>query len=100
MFEKSRNVAYALRKKLNGCFLGQLLEIRAHTRPDFPVLTFENPAAPDVVQTFQDLHENSHRFARALLDAGIDKGDKFAAIMYNYPEMIQQVSGCEDRLAP
>jgi len=91
MFETSRNVAFALRKKLNGCYLGQLLEIRAHTRPDFPVLTFENPAGPEVVQTFQDLHENSHRFARALLDAGIEKGDKFAAIMYNYPEMIHMI---------
>jgi len=88
IFEKSRNVAFAIRKKLNWTFLGQLFEIRANLRPDFPVLTFENASHPDVVQTFQDLHENSHRFARALLDAGLEKGDKYAAIMHNYPEMI------------
>jgi crotonobetaine/carnitine-CoA ligase len=91
MFEKSRNVAFALRRKLNWFFLGQLFEIRANTRPDFPVLTFENPTGPDVVQTFQDLHENSHRFAQALVDAGLEKGDKFAAIMYNYPEMVHMI---------
>jgi len=88
IFEKSRNVAFAIRKKLNWTFLGQLFEIRANLRPDFPVLTFENGSHPEVVQTFQDLHENSHRFARALLDAGLEKGDKYAAIMHNYPEMI------------
>ncbi len=91
LFEKSRNVSFALRRKLSYFFLGQLFEIKAHTRPDFPVLTFENPSGPDVVQTFQDLHENSHRFARALLDAGLEKGDKYAAIMYNYPEMIHLI---------
>jgi len=67
MFEKARNVSFALRRKLNACFLSHLFEIRAHTRPDFPVLTFENPSGPDTVQTFQDLHENSHRFAQALV---------------------------------
>ena len=91
-FEKSRNLAFSIRKKLSMVFLGQLLEIRANTRPDFPVFTFENDKDPDFVQTFQDLHENSHRFARALLDAGFSKGDKYAAIMHNYPEMIHLLS--------
>jgi hypothetical protein len=59
IFEKVRNVSFALRRKLNPCFLSHLFEIRAHTRPDFPVLTFENPSGADIVQTFQDLHENS-----------------------------------------
>ncbi|MFH2066516.1 MAG: AMP-binding protein [Pseudomonadota bacterium] len=88
VFEKTRNFVFSVRKKLNQVFLGQLLEIRANTRPDFPVLTFENNQDPDFIQTFQDLHENSHRFAQALLDAGLRKGDTYAAIMYNYPEMM------------
>jgi acyl-CoA synthetase (AMP-forming)/AMP-acid ligase II len=91
MFEKTRNVSFALRRKLNPCFLGHLFEVRAHTRPDFPVLTFENPSGADIVQTFQDLHENSHRFAQALVDAGIEKGDTYAAIMHNYPEMVHLI---------
>jgi crotonobetaine/carnitine-CoA ligase len=88
LFETTRNTIFAIRKQLNWSFLGQLFEIRANTRPDFPVLTFENGDFPEIVQTFQDLHENSHRFAQALLDAGLEKGDTFAVIMYNYPEMI------------
>ena len=87
-FEKTRNTIFAIRKQLNQAFLGQLFEIRANTRPDFPVLTFEDNKNSEIVQTFQDLHENSHRFARALHDSGIGKGDTYAAIMYNYPEMI------------
>ncbi|MCP4579805.1 MAG: ATP-dependent acyl-CoA ligase [Deltaproteobacteria bacterium] len=55
-------------------------------------MTFENDTDPDIVLTYQDLHENSHRFAKALLDAGLEKGDKYAAIMYNYPEMIHLIS--------
>ena len=92
VFEKTRNTIFSIRKKLNQVFLGQLLEIRANSRPDFPVLTFENNKDPDFIQTFQDLHENSHRFAQALLDAGIRKGDTYAAIMYNYPEMMHLLS--------
>jgi crotonobetaine/carnitine-CoA ligase len=88
LFEKTRNTVFAIRKKLNWAFLGQLFEIRANTRPDFPVLTFENGKYPEIIQTFQDLHENSHRFAKALLNAGIGKGDTYSVIMYNYPEMI------------
>ena len=92
IFEKTRNFTFSIRKKLNQVFLGQLLEIRANTRPDFPVLTFENNQDPDFVLTFQDLHENSHRFAQALLDAELTKGDTYAAIMHNYPEMIHLMS--------
>ncbi len=88
VFEKTRNIVFSIQKKLNQVFLSQLLEIRANTRPDFPVLTFENNKDPDFIQTFRDLHENSHRFAKALLDAGLRKGDTYAAIMYNYPEMM------------
>jgi crotonobetaine/carnitine-CoA ligase len=88
LFEKTRNTFFAIKRQLNWAFLGQLFEIRANTRPDFPVLTFENGNYPEVIQTFQDLHENSHRFASALIDAGLEKGDTFSVIMYNYPEMI------------
>jgi len=48
-FEKTRNLVFSVRKKLNQVFLGQLLEVRANTRPDFPVLTFENNQDPDFI---------------------------------------------------
>ncbi len=87
-FAKIRNTVFAVRRRLNYCLLGQLFEIKAHTQPDFPVLTFEGNKNPDIVETYGDLHENSHRFAYALKQAGIGKGEKFAAFMYNYPEMV------------
>ncbi|MBT7155003.1 MAG: AMP-binding protein [Deltaproteobacteria bacterium] len=87
-FEIVRNMRFARKKKLNTRFLGQFLEVKANLTPDFPVLTFENPKGDDLIQTYADLHKNSHKFARALLEAGVNKGDKYAAIMYNYPEMV------------
>ncbi len=87
-FEGIKNRMFARKRKLDSRIMAQLLEIKANSRPDFPVLTFENGDRPDIIQTYSDLHENSHRFARALLDAGLEKGDKYAAIMYNYPEMV------------
>jgi acyl-coenzyme A synthetase/AMP-(fatty) acid ligase len=87
-FELLKDIRFARKKKLNTRFLGQFLEVKANTRPDFPVLTFENPKGNDIIQTYADLHENSHRFARALLEAGIQKGDKYTVMMYNYPEMV------------
>ncbi len=71
--ETIRNIAFTRKRKLKSSFLNQLYEMRAHTRPDFPDLTFENGDGPDIIQTFQDLHENYHRFARALLDVGLEK---------------------------
>ncbi len=91
-FEIPRNMLFAKKRKLQKKIVGQMFEIRANTRPDFPILTFENKDGSDIVQTYQDLHENSHRFAQALLDAGLEKGDKYAAFMYNYPEMVHLIS--------
>lgn len=84
-----KTVTVALRRRLNWGLLGHLLEIRARVKPDFPVLVFEDATNPEEVQTYRDLFENSHRFARALLDAGVDKGDRYAAMMHNRPEMVE-----------
>ena len=62
----------ALRRRLNYGLLGHLLEIRAHAKPDFPVLVFEDGRNPEEVQTYRDLFENSHRMARALVDSGVE----------------------------
>jgi len=83
-----QTMGVALRRRLNWGLLGQLLEIKTHVAPDFPVLTFEDASNPEEVQTYAELFENSHRFAKALVEAGIDKGDRFAVMMYNRPEMV------------
>ena len=88
MFEMLKNRRYARKRNLTTHIMAQHLEIKANSMPDFPVLTFEDPARPDIVQTYSDLYQNAHRFAQAMLDAGLEKGDRYAAIMYNYPEMV------------
>ena len=68
-------------KQLNPNILGQNLEVKANENPDKVILTFENAKHPEETQTYRQLHENSHRLARALLEAGLDKGDRFSAMM-------------------
>ncbi len=81
-------LSLSLTRRLNWTILGQMLEIKAEQDPDFPVLRFEDKDNPEIVQTYRDLHENSHRLARALADCGVGMGDRYAVMMYNYPEMV------------
>jgi len=74
--------------QLNQAILGQLLEMKALDKPEHHIFTFENADSPEEKLTYRDLHENSHRVARALLDAGVDTGDRFAVMMRNHPEML------------
>jgi acyl-coenzyme A synthetase/AMP-(fatty) acid ligase len=83
-----KTMSIALKHKLNWGLLSHLIEIRAHMKPDFPVLTFEDNKNPTETQTYRELFENSHRFAKALLEAGIDTNDRYAVMMYNRPEMV------------
>ena len=78
--------------ELKPSILGQLFQIKAESNPEHPVLTFENAENPAEVQTYRDLHENSHRFARALLDSGVDKGARFSVMMRNHPELIHSLA--------
>ena len=79
-------------RELNTAILGQLIESKALGKPEHPIFTFENASHPEEVQTYRDLHENSHRFARALSDSGVGKGDRFAVMMRNHPEMIHSMA--------
>ncbi len=64
------------------------LDARAESDPDFPVVTFENGPFPEEVVTYADIVTKGRKVARALLDAGIGKGDTFALVMRNHPEFI------------
>lgn len=79
-------------RELNPNILGQILEAKALQNPDKLILTFENGEHPEERQTYRQLHENSHRLARALLEAGIETGDRFAVMMRNHPEMVHSLS--------
>lgn len=79
-------------KPLNTNILGQNLEAKANQSPDKLIFTFENGDYPEETQTYRQLHENSHKLSRALLDAGLDTGDRFAAMMRNHPEMVHSLA--------
>jgi len=87
-----RELRYALQNRLNPMQFSHIIDIRACRLPDYPVLTFESNDNADTIVTYQALHENGHRFAAALLKMGIDRGDCFAVMMYNHPEMVYLIS--------
>lgn len=64
------------------------LDAKVEGMPDFEVTTFENAKYPDEVLTYRDIVTAGRKVARALLRAGIGKGDRFAVQMRNHPEFL------------
>ena len=56
--------------------------------PDKTAITFINTDGSDVPLTFGDIYRNTNRVSRALLKAGIRKGDTFTLLMRNHPEFL------------
>lgn len=75
-------------KTLNQMILGHLIEIKAEKEPDKEVITFDNDRYPAETLDYKTLYEGSNKLSRALLDAGLTKGDKFGAMMCNHPELV------------
>jgi crotonobetaine/carnitine-CoA ligase len=78
----------------NDGILADLIESRADKQPDLDVLTFEHlslddGATPDEVCTYARLRSNGHRLAQALIDRGLEPGDRFALMMRNHPEFVE-----------
>ena len=76
---------------LNQVIASHLVEIRAEEKPDREIFVFERGEHGEDVLTYKDLHENSNKMARLLLDNGIRKGDTFAVFMRNYPEFVYSI---------
>jgi crotonobetaine/carnitine-CoA ligase len=76
--------------------LAELVFMRAEEKPDLDVLTFEHlsiddRATPDEIRTYADLHRNGNRIAAALVDSGLERGDRFALMMRNHPEFVESM---------
>jgi crotonobetaine/carnitine-CoA ligase len=67
---------------------GELLDYRAATQPDRPVVRFEGEAV-----TYQALATSSNRFANAMLALGIEKGQNAAIMLDNRPEYLTAWAG-------
>ncbi|MEW6004839.1 MAG: AMP-binding protein [Stygiobacter sp.] len=68
--------------------LYELLNFAAERFPNKDALIWNNGK-----MSYQDLKENSNRFANYLLNNNLQKGEKVALIFYNTPEMIVALFG-------
>ena len=78
----------------NDNVLADMIPARAQQTPDYDVVTFEHlsldgGATPDEVRTYADLHRNANRLAQALIDRGMERGDRFGLMMRNHPEFVE-----------
>ena len=78
---------------LNQAIGSHLIEIKAHEKPDKEILIFEKGELGEDILTYQNIYANSNKFARLLLENGIEKGDTFAILMRNHPEFVYSMFG-------
>jgi crotonobetaine/carnitine-CoA ligase len=69
----------------NPAILAHVVESRAESMPDFPVLTFDYPDHAEPV-TYADLHHGAQAVVRALDETGARAGDRFGIMMRNHAE--------------
>ena len=61
--------------------------------PDKNAFIFSNADGSEEMVTYQALFDNSNKIARALVKAGIGKGDSFSILMRNNPEFLYALFG-------
>ena len=70
--------------------LANVIANRVATFPDLDVLTIEGGGVrSDEVRTYRQLWSNGQRLAHALLQAGMQPGERFALLMANHPEFVE-----------
>jgi len=70
--------------------LPQVLKKPANDYPDRPAIIFE-----DFALTYKKLNKNVKRFALALQDLGVKKGDRVAVYLLNCPQFIIATYGAQ-----
>ena len=69
--------------------LADIVATRAERNPDFEVLTFECLKKTDESRTYARLFERGNALAAALIDRGLERGDRFGLFMRNHPEFVE-----------
>ncbi|MBW2623337.1 MAG: AMP-binding protein [Deltaproteobacteria bacterium] len=64
------------------------MDAKAENNPDFPVVTIDNSPHPDEILTYADIVVKGRKLAHALKENGIGRGDTFALLMRNHPEVV------------
>ncbi|MBT7370790.1 MAG: AMP-binding protein, partial [Gammaproteobacteria bacterium] len=63
---------------------------RAETKPDHQILTFEGAGVrEDEVRTYQEIWINAQKIAAAMIDRGLEPGDRFGLLIMNHPEFVE-----------
>ena len=77
--------------------LASLIKSHLPANANLDVLTFVDIAADgsfvDESRTYQQLWDNGHRMAAALKSEGMNKGDSFAILTQNHPELVDAMVG-------
>jgi crotonobetaine/carnitine-CoA ligase len=81
-------------RERNEGILADLIEARAEQTPDSDILTFEHlslddGATPDEVRTYAGLWANAQRIAAALVERGLERGERFGLMLRNHPEFVE-----------
>ncbi|MBW2268464.1 MAG: AMP-binding protein [Deltaproteobacteria bacterium] len=92
-------------RERNEMILADQILARAEQKPDLNVLTFEHlsldgGATPDEVRSYADLQTNANAIAAALIDRGLEVGDRFGVMMQNHPEFVESVIAASISGAP
>lgn len=80
-------------KKIDPEVTGQMLQIKAEEVPDKRIVTFEYDDHGDESLTYAELFVNASKLAAWLIEKGVEKGDRVAVFMRNYPEFLFAILG-------
>jgi crotonobetaine/carnitine-CoA ligase len=71
----------------------QMLEEKVEKVPDRTVVTFEYGAFGEEILTYRELFERASKVAAWLRERGVEKGDRVALFLRNYPEFLYAMLG-------
>jgi acyl-CoA synthetase (AMP-forming)/AMP-acid ligase II len=78
---------------LNPEVSGQMLQLKAEAVPDKKIVSFEYDTHGDESLTYSQLFINASKLAAWLHEQGVNKGDRVAVFMRNYPEFLYGILG-------
>lgn len=77
----------------NNLMLADFFLGRAESKPDYEILTFEGAGVrEDEIRTYGEIWLNTQKIAQAMLDRGMNYGDRFAILIRNHPEFVEMMA--------
>lgn len=74
----------------NDMILADFFLGRSESLSDYEILTFEGAGVrEDEIRTYGEIWINAQKIAQAMLDRGMNTGDRFAILLRNHPEFVE-----------